>query len=30
VPMEEWETRKGGYLDIEGEMRKRGLQPVEA
>lgn len=30
VPMEEWETRQGGYLDIEGEMRKRGLQPVSA
>jgi catechol-2,3-dioxygenase len=30
VPAEEWETRKGGYLDIEGEMRKRGLIPVEA
>jgi catechol-2,3-dioxygenase len=30
VPMEEWDTRKGGYLDIEGEMRKRGLQPVGA
>jgi catechol-2,3-dioxygenase len=25
VPMEEWETRKGGQLDIEGEMRKRGF-----
>ena len=28
VPAEEWETRKGGHLDIEGEMRKRGLAPV--
>ena len=30
VPAEEWETRKGGNLDIEGEMRKRGMQPVGA
>jgi catechol-2,3-dioxygenase len=28
VPREEWETRKGGRLDIEGEMAKRGLAPV--
>jgi catechol-2,3-dioxygenase len=28
VPQEEWETRKGGRLDIEGEMRKRGLAAV--
>jgi catechol-2,3-dioxygenase len=28
VPAEEWATRKGGQLDIEGEMRKRGLAPV--
>lgn len=25
VPREEWETRKGGRLDIEGEMARRGL-----
>jgi len=30
VPMEEWETRKGGQLDIEGEMQKRGLSPITA
>jgi len=30
VPAEEWDTRKGGQLDIEGEMRKRGMQPVTA
>jgi catechol-2,3-dioxygenase len=30
VPAEEWETRKGGYLDIEGEMQKRGMTPVSA
>lgn len=30
VPQEEWETRKGGQLDIEGEMRKRGMTPVGA
>ena len=24
VPEEEWATRKGGHLDIEGEMAKRG------
>jgi len=30
VPQEEWETRKGGNLDIEGEMRKRGMTPVGA
>jgi catechol-2,3-dioxygenase len=30
VPQEEWDTRKGGMLDIEGEMRKRGLTPVSA
>jgi catechol-2,3-dioxygenase len=29
VPQQEWATRKGGQLDIEGEMRKRGLMPVE-
>jgi catechol-2,3-dioxygenase len=23
VPREEWDTRKGGQLDIEGELRKR-------
>lgn len=28
VPAEEWDTRKGGYLDIEGEMAKRGMQPI--
>jgi catechol-2,3-dioxygenase len=25
VPREEWATRKGGHLDIEGEMARRGL-----
>ena len=30
VPQAEWATRKGGHLDIEGEMRKRGLAPVTA
>jgi len=30
VPMEEWETRQGGQLDIEGEMQKRGLSPITA
>lgn len=25
VPREEWETRRGGRLDIEGEMAKRGI-----
>jgi catechol-2,3-dioxygenase len=30
VPKEEWDTRKGGQLDIEGEMRKRGMLPVNA
>src|SRR5579859_8008275 len=29
VPAEEWPTRPGGHLDIEGEMRKRGLAPIE-
>jgi catechol-2,3-dioxygenase len=29
VPQEEWETRSGGNLDIEGEMRKRGMMPIE-
>jgi catechol-2,3-dioxygenase len=28
VPAAEWATRKGGHLDIEGEMRKRGLAPL--
>ena len=28
VPQEEWDTRKGGMLDIEGEMKKRGMLPV--
>ena len=36
VPKEEWDARqngtalKDGYLDIEGEMRKRGVTPVNA
>jgi catechol-2,3-dioxygenase len=30
VPSEEWETRQGGRLDIEGEMRKRGMLPIGA
>ena len=30
VPAEEWATRKGGYLDIEGEMARRGLSPIGA
>lgn len=25
VPQAEWDTRKGGRLDIEGELHKRGL-----
>lgn len=25
VPREEWATRKGGHLDIEGEIARRGL-----
>jgi catechol-2,3-dioxygenase len=30
VPREEWATRKGGHLDIEGEMVRRGLTaPVQ-
>ena len=30
VPREEWTTRKGGHLDIEGEMARRGLAaPVQ-
>lgn len=28
VPAEEWPTRKGGRLDIEGEISKRGLAAV--
>ena len=28
VPAEEWDTRKGGHLDIEGEMARRGLTPA--
>jgi catechol-2,3-dioxygenase len=28
VPREEWDTRKGGQLDIEGEMRKRAASTV--
>ena len=28
VPAEEWDTRKGGRLDIEGEIQKRGLAAV--
>src|SRR4051812_26093649 len=28
VPAEEWDARKGGHLDIEGEMAKRGLTAV--
>jgi len=28
VPAEEWETRKGGHLDIEGEMARRGQTPT--
>jgi catechol-2,3-dioxygenase len=30
VPQEEWDTRKGGMLDIEGEMQKRGVTPIKA
>jgi catechol-2,3-dioxygenase len=30
VPRSEWATRKGGHLDIEGEMHKRGLAAVTA
>ena len=29
VPAEEWDTRKGGRLDIEGEIKQRGLAAVE-
>ncbi|MGI9146436.1 MAG: VOC family protein [Chloroflexota bacterium] len=28
VPASEWDTRKGGRLDIEAEMKKRGLAAV--
>jgi catechol-2,3-dioxygenase len=28
VPAEEWDTRKGGRLDIEGEIKQRGLAAV--
>jgi catechol-2,3-dioxygenase len=28
VPAEEWDARKGGHLDIEGEMARRGLTPL--
>jgi catechol-2,3-dioxygenase len=28
VPREEWDTRKGGRLDIEGEMQKRAAAPA--
>ncbi len=30
VPREEWETRKGGQLDIEGELARRGLSQTAA
>lgn len=30
VPAEEWATRKGGRLDIEGEIQKRGLATARA
>jgi catechol-2,3-dioxygenase len=30
VPREEWDTRKGGDLDIEGEMARRGLAGARA
>ena len=30
VPREEWETRKGGRLDIEGELARRGLSQTAA
>ena len=30
VPQEEWDTRKGGQLDIEGELQKRGLAGAHA
>jgi len=30
VPREEWATRGGGQLDIEGEIARRGLAPVQA
>jgi len=30
VPREEWETRKGGHLDIEGELAKRGMAGAQA
>jgi catechol-2,3-dioxygenase len=30
VPREEWATRRGGRLDIEGELRRRGLAGARA
>ena len=30
VPREEWATRRGGRLDIEGELAKRGLAEAPA
>ena len=30
VPAEEWETRRGGRLDIEGELARRGLAGARA
>ena len=30
VPREEWSTRRGGPLDIEGELARRGLAPASA
>lgn len=30
VPREEWDTRRGGHLDIEGELAKRGLAKAPA
>jgi catechol-2,3-dioxygenase len=30
VPQAEWATRKGGHLDIEGEIARRGFATVQA
>ncbi len=30
VPASEWDTRKGGRLDIEGEIKQRGLAAVNS
>ncbi len=30
VPEAEWDTRKGGHLDIEGEIKQRGLAALSS